>query len=127
MRKMYWTEAAWGEVAGCASKIQCANQDGSDVENLIIAGLSVPKSIALDKDKIYWTDPVLFKIQCANLNGSDVEDLVTVGLDCPAGIALILRPLSFQGLTFAFAWAILEPHKKGGGRMSEMTRGGGCR
>ena len=81
--KMYWTD-------GYAGKIQRANFDGTNVEDVII-GLSEPSAIALDvaAGKIYWT---VFgkgprKIQRANFDGSNVEDLVT-GLAGSPGIAL---------------------------------------
>ena len=82
---MYWTD--WG-----AKKIQRANLDGSDVEDLVTEGLRSPDDIALDvsSGKMYWTNPNAGKIQRANLDGSNVEDLVrrTQGLDFPGGIAL---------------------------------------
>ncbi|MYD62181.1 MAG: hypothetical protein F4W91_14170 [Gemmatimonadetes bacterium] len=73
--------------------MQRANLDGSDVEDLVTAGLDRPSGIALDvvTGKMYWGDYDNYgtaKIQCANLDGSDVEDLVTTGLDRPSGIAL---------------------------------------
>ena len=40
MRKMYWTDLG-------TSKIQCANLDGSDVEDLVTLGLERPSGIAL--------------------------------------------------------------------------------
>ncbi len=72
--KIYWTEVGTG-------KIQRANLDGSDIED-VVAGIgpnSRPFNIALDvpSGKIYWTDVGKLKIQRANLNGSNVEDLVT--------------------------------------------------
>ena len=84
--KIYWTD--WG-----TDKIQRANLDGSQVEDLITTGLSSPSGIALDveRGKMYWTDSPLFgtsKIQRANLNGSNVEDLITTGVRTPLGIAL---------------------------------------
>ena len=70
---IYWTD--WG-----VDKIQRANLDGSNVEDLVTTGLRVPWGIALDiaGGKMYWTD--FNKIQRANLDGSNVEDLVTSGL-----------------------------------------------
>ena len=40
MRKMYWTDLR-------TSKIQRANTDGSDVEDLVTVGLDRPSGIAL--------------------------------------------------------------------------------
>ena len=80
-RKMYWT---------VTFKIQRANLDGSQVEDLITTGVRSPQSIALDvgRGKMYWTDNGTGKIQRANLDGSNVEDLITTGLSQPRGIAL---------------------------------------
>ena len=79
--KMYWTDTA---------KIQRANLDGSQVEDLITTGLSGPVGLALDggRGKMYWTDSGRGKIQRANLDGSQVEDLITTGLSWPVGLAL---------------------------------------
>ena len=72
-------------------KIQRANLDGSNVEDLV-TGLG--KLFALDLDltagKMYWTDFGTTKIQRANLDGSGVEDILTAtdGLILPSGIAL---------------------------------------
>ncbi len=81
--KMYWTDYG-------TDKIQRANLDGSNVEDLITTGLSGPSGIALDVGggKMYWTDYGTDKIQRANLDGSQVEDLITTGLRSPSGIAL---------------------------------------
>ena len=64
---MYWTD--WR-----ASKIQRANLDGSNVEDLITTGLGSPTGIALDlvAGKMYWTDGNT--IQRANLDGTNIED-----------------------------------------------------
>ena len=72
------------------NKIQRANLDGSDVQDLVTQGLKSPSSIALDivGGKMYWTDNGTDKIQRANLDGSDVQDLVTQGLKSPSSIAL---------------------------------------
>ena len=86
---MYWTD--WG-----TDKIQRANLDGSNIEDLVTQGLSSPSGIALDVEggKMYWTDWGTAKIQRANLDGSNVEDLVTrtQGLRGPNGIALGVLP-----------------------------------
>ena len=83
---MYWTDSPF---FGTTSKIQRANLNGSNVEDLITTGLSSPSGIALDvgRGKMYWTDNGT-KIQRANLDGSQVEDLITTGLSSPSGIAL---------------------------------------
>ncbi len=81
--KMYWTNYGYG-------KIQRANLDGSQVEDLVTK-LGGPSGIALDlvADKMYWTELSTHKIRRANLDGSQVEDLVT-GLNQPVELALDL-------------------------------------
>ena len=80
---MYWTDAR-------ARKIQRANLDGSNVEDLV-TGLGEPRGIALDSalGKMYWTDNFTDRIQSANLDGSNVQDVVTgLALAIPTAIAL---------------------------------------
>ena len=82
--KLYWTD--WG-----ADKIQRADLDGSNVEDLVSdAGLDGPDGLALDQSggKIYWTNVGSNKIQRADLDGANVEDLITSGLSVPYGLAL---------------------------------------
>ena len=86
-RKMYWTDFY-------ADRIQRANLDGSNVED-VITGLSSPYGIALDLDAgiRYLTNSGEFNvddgtIQRADLDGSNIEDVVTAGLVYPRGIAL---------------------------------------
>ena len=83
--KMYWTDRD-------TNKIQRANLDGSDIEDLVTEGLKSPQGIALDVagGKMYWTDRDTDKIQRANLDGSNVEDLITSGIGAPRDIALDL-------------------------------------
>ena len=82
---IYWTDG-YGDV----QRIQRANLDGSNVQDLVTQGLDYPIGIALDVagSKMYWIDFGTQKIQRANLDGSNVQDLVTQGLDFPFGIAL---------------------------------------
>ena len=70
--KMYWTDTI-------TDKIQRANLDGTEVENLITTGLSNPRGISLDplNNKMYWADQDHEKIYRANLNGSGMQDLIT--------------------------------------------------
>jgi hypothetical protein len=77
---MYWTAEA---------KIQRANLDGTQVEDLVTRGR--PYGIALDVagGKMYWANYVGQKIQRANLDGSGVENVVT-RLLYPGVIALDL-------------------------------------
>ena len=81
--KLYWSD--WG-----TDKIQRADLDGSNVEDLVTTGLDGPDGLAVDAaaGKLYWTDAGTAKIQRADLDGSNVEDLVTSGLGIPYGLAL---------------------------------------
>ncbi len=83
--KMYWTDAG-------TDKIQRANLDGSQIENLVTTGLDYPSGLALDVagGKMYWMDAGTDKIQRANLDGSQIENLVTTGLSSPRSLALDL-------------------------------------
>lgn len=83
-QKIYWTD-------GTTQRIQRANLDGSNIEDLV-TGLGSPRGLALDllSDKIYWSDPITHKIQRANLDGSNVEDLVSTGINEPFGMSLDL-------------------------------------
>ncbi len=77
--KIYWTN---GE------KIQRADRDGSNVEDVVTSGS--PRELAVDvlEGKIYWTDLGTRKIQRSDLDGASAEDLVSSGLISPVGIAL---------------------------------------
>ncbi len=79
--KIYWTDSGTG-------KIQRANLDGSNIEDLIT--LTEPSGIAFDQtgNKMYWTDAGTGKIQRANPDGNCIIDLITTGLSEPRGIAL---------------------------------------
>ena len=81
--KMYWTDRG-------AKKIQRANLDGTQIEDLITTGLSGPFGLALDAEqgKMYWTDYGADKIQRANLDGTQIETLITTGLSGPYGLTL---------------------------------------
>ena len=67
---MYWTDLD-------TKKIQRANLDGSNVQDLVTRtqGLSLPGGIALDiaGGKMYWVDFGTEKIQRANLDGSNAS------------------------------------------------------
>jgi hypothetical protein len=84
-RKIYWPDNA-------SHKIQRANLDGSDVEDLVVISTSdFFSNIDVDpvQRKMYWTDPGNGKVQRANLDGTEVEDLI-VGLIFPSPLALDL-------------------------------------
>ena len=79
--KIYWTEPR-------LDKIQRANLDGSNIQDLV-ERVESPYGIALDvaEDKMYWTARGTAKIQCANLDGSNIQDVVT-GVKKPGSIAI---------------------------------------
>ena len=81
--KVYWTSIG-------VDKIQRANLDGSNVEDLVSGGTN-PRFITVDSaaGKMYWSDEVGSRVQRANVDGSDVENLVTE-LKSPRGVALDL-------------------------------------
>ncbi len=83
MPELYWTD--WG-----THKIQRADLDGSNVEDVVTRGLDTPVGLAVDVSagKMYWSDMSTKKIQRADLDGSNVEDLVTSGLHTPVWLAL---------------------------------------
>lgn len=72
--KIYWASAGDG-------KIQRANLDGSNVED-VVTGLSSPTGLTVDEygDKVYWTEPDTGAIKRANLDGSNID---TIGSDHP--------------------------------------------
>jgi sugar lactone lactonase YvrE len=72
--KMYWADIS-------NRKIQRANLNGTDIEDIINLGANSSQGIALDlvADKIYWCLKIGLtgKIQRANLDGSNVQDVVS--------------------------------------------------
>jgi len=68
-KKIYWTD-------DIANKVQRSDEDGSNVEDIIIA-LNVPTGLDIDtvNGKIYWTNRR--EIQRSNLNGSNIETIYT--------------------------------------------------
>ena len=90
--KIYWTAAYWIEGVLIEGKIQRANPDGSQMEDLV-TGLDYPYGLALDvaAGKMYWSTSLpdgTAIIQRANLDGSQVEDLVpALGLDIALDVA----------------------------------------
>ena len=91
---MYWVEDSVED--SFENKIQRANLDGSQVEELVPIESDAPSGIALDlaRGKIYWTDVVKDKIQRANLDGSQIENILATGLNVPRGLALDLADMS---------------------------------
>ena len=92
--KMYWTNTSFhtGPWPGL-DKIQRANLDGTNVEDLVTTGLVLATGIDLDLSdgKVYWTDAIANKIQRANLDGSSIEDVIVSSPNAlinPTGLAL---------------------------------------
>ena len=93
--KMYWSvHDADNDGSG---RIQRANLDGSQMENLIAGspGSRRPSGLALDvaAGKMYWgntfrRDEGTSSIQRADLDGSQIEDLITSGLSWPRELDL---------------------------------------
>lgn len=85
--RIYWCDSK----SGTTDRIQRADLDGQDVQNLVTTGLSNPYAIAVDPvdRKIYWTDTGtgMKKILRSDFNGQNVEDVIT-GLNTPYGIAV---------------------------------------
>ena len=90
--KIYWTYHQYDADTETYmnGKIQCANLDGSNVQDIITTELGAPAGIALDvaSGKVYWTVPETGKIQRANLDGSNLQDIITTRLVEPSYIAL---------------------------------------
>ena len=82
---MYWADRS-------TNKIQRANLDGSNIEDLVTEadGLIDPEDIALDivEGKMYWADRGTDTIQRANLDGSNIEDLLIIEGAALSSIAL---------------------------------------
>ena len=80
---LYWTDFG-------SDRIQRADLDGANVENLVTRGLDAPAGLALDVSagKMYWADSRTRKIQRADLDGANVENLITSGLNTPVWMAL---------------------------------------
>jgi low density lipoprotein receptor-related protein 5/6 len=80
--KMYWTD-------NDTHRVQRANLDGSDIEDLAFTEPGDPWGLDLDiaAGKIYWVERVTNRLRRANLDGSNVE-LVALGLDEPRHMAL---------------------------------------
>lgn len=76
--KVYWTDSE-------AAKIQRANLDGTDIEDLVTGAVAGDLAIDHDTEKMYWVSED--RIQRSDLDGSAAEDLI-VGLDGPQRIAL---------------------------------------
>jgi len=80
---MYWADEE-------VDKIQRADLDGSNIEDLVTAAIMKTKALALDVagGKMYWADEEVDKIQRADLDGSNIEDLVTAATMKTKALAL---------------------------------------
>ena len=80
---MYWSDSV-------LNKIQRANMDGTEVEDIVTDGLDTPDGLAVDSTgrKIYWTDTGKQRIEVASLDGKMRKVLVWESLDNPRAIAL---------------------------------------
>ena len=75
--KIYWSDYV-------ADKIQRANLDGTNVQDLVTNNpqpplvLAAPWALAVDTDqgKVYWTDTILNRMMRANLDGTNVETVL---------------------------------------------------
>ena len=85
--KVYWTDSETEQNDWGTGTIQRADLDGQNREVLFDPIVRRPYGIALDVDKMYWSDSIAGSIQRANLDGSSMEVLVS-GLDEPTGITL---------------------------------------
>ncbi len=81
--KIYWTDFG-------LTKIQRADIDGSNVEDLLSSLTIQPFEIDVDdvNGKLYWTETLLARIQRSDLDGSKVETIVSTGIVTPRGLAL---------------------------------------
>ena len=81
--KVYWSDSI-------LDKIQRANLDGSEHEDVIRDGLDTTDGLAVDSTgrKIYWTDTGNNRIEVSNLDGSLRRVLLWQNMDSPRAIAL---------------------------------------
>jgi len=91
--KMYWTDLDRG--------ISRSDLDGKSLD-LLLAKVWWAQNIAVDAEKIYWTDRLSGKIQRANLDGTNIEDIATL-LGSPGFIA-------FDFSTTAGTVTLLDEH-----------------
>ncbi len=82
--QIYWTDLG-------TLKIQRANLDGTNIQDIVTAAPVTPLGVALDVNggKMYWVDWFFTgSIRQANLDGTNVQDIITEGLENPWNIAL---------------------------------------
>lgn len=93
-RSMEQPSIYWTDLGG--KKIQCANLDGSNVQD-VVTGLVRPQDIAVDvkHGKLYWTEnlgeiakPNIWR---ANLDGSNIQRLITTNSEYPKGLEVRVK------------------------------------
>ena len=67
-----------------------ANLDGTEIEDVIVNGISTPDGLAVDSTgrKLYWTDTGTNRIEVATLQGHMRKALIWDDLDKPRAITL---------------------------------------
>ncbi|MEK6677684.1 MAG: DUF5050 domain-containing protein [Planctomycetota bacterium] len=80
----------WGSISERERKIQRANPDGTNVEDLIVGLCLDPFAVAIDSaaDYLYWTDGAQDKILRCNRDGTNMVTLFTATDFIAPGIAL---------------------------------------
>lgn len=103
-QKVYWSDNG-------SKKIQRANLDGSQVENILQSVLLQPRGIAVDLQhgKMYWSDTSGGRIVRANLDGTEAEAIL-FGIPNPNAIALDLNAgkLYFTDAESGFEYTIVR-------------------
>ena len=81
-----------------SSRIYSVNYDGTNLQDLVTAGVNRPRDVALFGDKLYWTDDYITnRIGRSNLDGSDVETVMDLGTGRgPTGIVVIPEPATLS-------------------------------
>uniref|UniRef100_UPI00358EC55C sortilin-related receptor isoform X3 n=1 Tax=Myxine glutinosa TaxID=7769 RepID=UPI00358EC55C len=79
---LFWTD--WGEHAA----ISRATMAGSNPVHVVSTNLRWPNGVAVDGDRIYWTDAFFDRIESAKLNGDDRVVLLWQGVPHPYAIAV---------------------------------------
>jgi DNA-binding beta-propeller fold protein YncE len=99
--RVFWTDNTSDHVASVL-------KNGTDLQALVIDGLSDPRGMAVDNDagKMYWVDQGWDVIMRADLDGSNVETLVSTGLVVPQDIALDLTAGKMYWTDSAFEGAV---------------------
>ena len=124
LNKIYWVDQF-------NNKIQRANLDGSNVEDLLTGadGINSPTGLVVDLGggKIYWSEYTgIGKICRANLDGSGIETLYS-GIGYPSGLALDIANNHIywtENPLFAGINRIRRADMDGGGAISDLVTTG---